>query len=159
MAIKKALRAKLIAGVVIVITIITLTVLFVCLIGKLILDFLPCHEKFSYVLSAENMISYIFESNLSGDGNRCSSIDPFRSNNWSSSDNSEYNFAANLVLFAKDYYQTKIATIVVLTLLSLIVFAIIGFVVYLFILQRKRQIEVSNPRYIVLKLENQLKGY
>ena len=98
------------------------------------------------MLSAETIISCIFESTLSGGGNRCSSIDPFRSNNWSSSDNSEYNFAANLVLFAKDYYQTKIATIVVLTLLSLIVFAILGFVVYLFVLQRKRQIEVSNSR-------------
>jgi len=111
MAIKKALRAKLIAGVVIFILIIILTVLLVC---------------------------------VTDGGNRCSSIDPFRSNNWSSSDNSEYNFAANLVLFAKDYYQTKIATIVVLTLLSLIVFAILGFVVYLFVLQRKRQIEITS---------------
>ena len=60
-----------------------------------------------------------------------------------------------MALFAKDYYQTKIATIVVLTLLSLIVFAILGFVVYLFVLQRKRQIEVSNSRKITLELENQ----
>jgi len=47
-------------------------------------------------------------------------------------------------LFPKDYYQTKIATIVVLTLLSLIVFAILGFVAYLFVLQRKRQIEITS---------------
>ena len=97
------------------------------------------------------MISYIFEYVLSDGGNRCSSIDPFRSNNWDSSDNSKSNLFANMALFAKDYYQTKIATIVVLTLLSLIVFAILGFVVYLFVLQRKRQIEVSNSRYITLK--------
>jgi len=49
-----------------------------------------------------------------------------------------------MALLAKDYYQTKIATIVVLTLLSLIVFAILGFVVYLFVLQRKRQIEITS---------------
>ena len=101
------------------------------------------------------MISYIFESILLGDGNRCSSIDPFRSNNWSVSDNSNGNIFANMVLFAKEYYQTKIAIIVVLTLLSLIVFAILGFVVYLFVLQRKRQIEVSSTRYIISKSENQ----
>ena len=100
------------------------------------------------------MISYIFEYVLSDD-RRCSSIDPFRSNNWDSSDNSKSNLFANVALFAKDYYQTKIATIVVLTLLSLIVFAIFGFVVYLFVLQRKRQIEVSNSRKITLELENQ----
>ena len=90
------------------------------------------------------MISYIFEYVLSDGGNRCSSIDPFRSNHWGSSNNSKSNVFANMALLAKDYYQTKIATIVVLTLLSLIVFAILGFVVYLFVLQRKRQIEVSN---------------
>merc|ERR1712212_1069191 len=110
MAIKKALRAKLIAGVVIVILIIAITFLLVCVT----------------------------------DDRRCSSIDPFRLNNWDSSNNSKSNLFANMALFAKDYYQTKIATIVVLTLLSLIVFAILGFVVYLFVLQRKRQIEITS---------------